>query len=93
MVGTIVILFCTCINRGTKKLSNVSKVIEQANCRFRISKPGNLGPESILDYNIIQHLLEHYSLLYYHIQCVSQGSVGQGRERERERDSKQYTKE
>ena len=37
-------------------LGNVSKVIEQANCRVRISKPGNLGSESLF-------LALHYTTL------------------------------
>lgn len=53
---------------------NVSKVIEQTNCSVRVSKPGNLGPESLF-------LEQHYTALvrtlviYPHILYISQGCV------------------
>ena len=53
----------------------MSKVIEQANCSVRVSKPGNLGPESLF-------LKQHYTALvrtlviYHHILYISQGRVG-----------------
>ena len=59
--------WCAAVHGITKSWTWLSdwpaKVIEQTTCRVTISKPGNLGPESLFLDNIVLYLLEHQSFI------------------------------